>query len=127
MYQCGGIPTRHLFFFIIVIVYHVTKLSGNKDNESVKVGGRGSPPPCPDGPTELCSSRGSGVICITNGNIMRQTGEGKNQASAELAVLRRFRPNGTESCGIRSIARTLQFSFHCTVVLLQIASEIVIF
>ena len=80
-----------------------------------------------DDPTELCSPRGSGVICITNGNIMRQTGEGKNQASAELAVLRRFRPNGTESCGIRSIARTLQFSFHCTVVLLQIASEIVIF
>ena len=38
---------------------------------------------------------------------MRQTGEGKNQASAELAVLRRFRPNGTESCGIRSIDKTI--------------------
>ena len=66
--------------------------------------GGGSATPVSDGPAELCSSRGSGVICITNGNIMRQTGEGKNQASAELAVLRRFRPNGTESCGIRSIA-----------------------
>ena len=80
--------------------------SGNGYNVSIKTwrGGGGSATPVSDGPAELCSSRGSGVICITNGNIMRQTGEGKNQASAELAVLRRFRPNGTESCGIRSIA-----------------------